>query len=226
MNQPGKVTNPVLVISWTRKINFPCPRIRLRIWSRETGSAVSSRASLLILQIQAESGARGLINVFYFSENLEYFRVLGNRFLINRALHCTLFLFGTDGYGFREPQVQMFRCYGLYMITVENGRFRKNSVCCGPIYGSWSSLRFGYGPVYDSRLSLRVGFGPVYTQHFFQNCDISHAFNFRYAFTASYQLFYISTSAVSPAAASCADCTSWTHWFRISCCVAMMALYV
>ena len=27
---------------------FPCPRLRLRIWSRETGSAVPSRVSLLI----------------------------------------------------------------------------------------------------------------------------------------------------------------------------------
>ena len=35
---------------------FPCPRARLRIWSRETGSAVPSRVSLLILHTQAESG--------------------------------------------------------------------------------------------------------------------------------------------------------------------------
>ena len=55
MDQPGKVVNP------TRgqlnreneyfpqgKLIFPCPRSRLRIWSRETGSAVPSRASLLI----------------------------------------------------------------------------------------------------------------------------------------------------------------------------------
>ena len=34
-----------------------CPRSRLRIWSRETRSAVRSRVSLLILQTQAESGA-------------------------------------------------------------------------------------------------------------------------------------------------------------------------
>ena len=36
---------------------FPCPRTCLRIWSRATGSAVPSRASLLILHTQAESGA-------------------------------------------------------------------------------------------------------------------------------------------------------------------------
>ena len=37
---------------------FPCPRSRLIIWSRETGSAVPSRVSLLIsIHTQAESGA-------------------------------------------------------------------------------------------------------------------------------------------------------------------------
>ena len=34
---------------------LPGPRSRLRIWSRETGSAVLSRASLFILHIQVES---------------------------------------------------------------------------------------------------------------------------------------------------------------------------
>ena len=46
--------------SWSakqRKLIFPCPRSRLRIWSREKGSAVPSRVSLLILHTQAESGA-------------------------------------------------------------------------------------------------------------------------------------------------------------------------
>ena len=33
---------------------FPCPRMCLRIWSRETGSAVPSRVSLLILHSQAD----------------------------------------------------------------------------------------------------------------------------------------------------------------------------
>ena len=36
---------------------FPCPRSRLRIWSRETGSAVPCRVISLILHTQAESGA-------------------------------------------------------------------------------------------------------------------------------------------------------------------------
>ena len=79
-----------------------------------------------------------------------------------RALHGTLFLFGTYGYGFQEPRVRMVRGYGFHIIAVKNGRFRRNSVCCGPVYGSWLSLRFGYGPAYDSRSSLRVG--PVCTQ--------------------------------------------------------------
>ena len=36
---------------------IPCPRSRLSIWSRETGSAVPSRISLLISILQAESSA-------------------------------------------------------------------------------------------------------------------------------------------------------------------------
>ena len=47
MDQPGKVANPARG-QLNRKIIFPRPRSRLRIWSRETGSAVPSRVSLLI----------------------------------------------------------------------------------------------------------------------------------------------------------------------------------
>ena len=39
------------------KLSFPFPCSRLRIWSRDTGSAVPFNASLLILHAQAESGA-------------------------------------------------------------------------------------------------------------------------------------------------------------------------
>ena len=39
------------------KLIIRCPRSRLRIWSRETGSAVPSRVSLLISILQAESSA-------------------------------------------------------------------------------------------------------------------------------------------------------------------------
>ena len=38
----------LLVVSWTGKIISPCPRACLRIWSRETGSAVPYRVSQLI----------------------------------------------------------------------------------------------------------------------------------------------------------------------------------
>ena len=38
----------LLVVSWTGEKKIPCPRSRLRIWSRETGSAIPSRVSLLI----------------------------------------------------------------------------------------------------------------------------------------------------------------------------------
>ena len=48
MDQPGKAANPPHGQLNRRKIIFPCPRSRLRIWSRETGSAVPSRVSLLI----------------------------------------------------------------------------------------------------------------------------------------------------------------------------------
>ena len=45
MGQPGKVANPG---HGQGKLIFPCPRSRLRIWSRETGSAVPSCVGVLI----------------------------------------------------------------------------------------------------------------------------------------------------------------------------------
>ena len=58
MDQPGKVANPARgQLNIQRKRIFPCSRTRLRIWSRETGSAVPSRVSLFIVHTQAESGA-------------------------------------------------------------------------------------------------------------------------------------------------------------------------
>ena len=48
-----KVANPVHM---TKK-KIPCPRSRLKIWFHETGLAVPSRVSLLILYTNAESGA-------------------------------------------------------------------------------------------------------------------------------------------------------------------------
>ena len=48
---------PNLVHGQLDRGNFPCPCSRLIIWFRETGLAVSSRVSLLILYTNAESGA-------------------------------------------------------------------------------------------------------------------------------------------------------------------------
>ena len=50
-DQPGKVANPAHV-QLNREIIFPCRRSRPRIWSRETGSAVPSRVSLLISMLR------------------------------------------------------------------------------------------------------------------------------------------------------------------------------
>ena len=54
-NQLRKVANPVY--GQLNRGKLPCPRSRLRIWFRETGLAVPSLVSLLILYANAESGA-------------------------------------------------------------------------------------------------------------------------------------------------------------------------
>ena len=46
MDQPCKVANPTR--GQLNRENISCPHLRLRIWSRETVSAVPSRVSLLI----------------------------------------------------------------------------------------------------------------------------------------------------------------------------------
>ena len=53
---------PILLVNREKSIFacpsiFPCPRTRLKIWSRKTGSAVPSSVSLLVLHTQAESSA-------------------------------------------------------------------------------------------------------------------------------------------------------------------------
>ena len=57
-DQPSKVANPARgqLVEQGKRI-LPCPRSRLRIWSRETGSAVPSGVGLLISTLQAESSA-------------------------------------------------------------------------------------------------------------------------------------------------------------------------
>ena len=57
LDQPSKAANPARGQLNREKLNFPCSRRRLRICSRETGSAASSRVSLLILYTRAESCA-------------------------------------------------------------------------------------------------------------------------------------------------------------------------
>ena len=47
-DQPGKAANPARGQLNRENDIFPRPRSRLRIWSRETGSAVPSRVSLLV----------------------------------------------------------------------------------------------------------------------------------------------------------------------------------
>ena len=46
--EPGKVANPARGQLNRETLIFSCLRLRLRIWSRETNSAVPSRVSLLI----------------------------------------------------------------------------------------------------------------------------------------------------------------------------------
>ena len=146
---------------------------------------------------------------------------------ISGALHGTLFLFGTDGYGFQEPRVQMVRGYGYHIVAAGTWMVpEKLGVLPSGLRSMVKSavwVRSGLRFQVKSAGRFRSG---LPSTSFFPNYDISHAFNFRHAFTVTYQLFYISTSTVSPAAASCAGCTSsWRHWLRLSCCVAMTALY-
>ena len=54
---PGKVNPARAGPAEEGKLAFPCHRWHLRIWSRETGSDVPSRVSLLILHTQVEPGA-------------------------------------------------------------------------------------------------------------------------------------------------------------------------
>ena len=49
--------------------NMPCPRLRLKIWFRETGLAVPSRVGLLILYTNAESGSRNCVPMAFTAES-------------------------------------------------------------------------------------------------------------------------------------------------------------
>ena len=54
MHQPGRVVNPARGQLNREKLIFPCPCTRLRVCSRETGSAAPSRVRLLIRHTKAE----------------------------------------------------------------------------------------------------------------------------------------------------------------------------
>ena len=54
-DQPGMTVNPARGQLNRENDVFPCPRSRLRIWSRESLSVLPSRVSPLILCTQAES---------------------------------------------------------------------------------------------------------------------------------------------------------------------------
>ena len=137
-----------------------------------------------------------------------------------------IFWFCTDGYGYQEPRVQMVRGYGFHIIAVgawmvpENFGLLRSGLRSLVKSAAW--LRFGLRFQVKSAGRFRPG---LHSTSFVPNSDISHAFNVRHALTATYKLFYIPTSTVSPAAASCSDCTSWRRWLRLSCCAAMTALY-
>ena len=57
MDRQGKAANRARGQLNRRKFILPRPHSRLRIWARETGSAVPSRISQLVLHTQVESGA-------------------------------------------------------------------------------------------------------------------------------------------------------------------------
>ena len=57
MDQQGMVSNPARGQVKRKNDLCSCPRSRLEIWCRETGSALPSRLSALILHTRAESGA-------------------------------------------------------------------------------------------------------------------------------------------------------------------------
>ena len=97
----------------------------------------------------------------------------------------------------RNPRVQMVHGYGFHIIAVENELFRRNSVCRGLVHGScmvksavW--LRSGLRFQVKSAGWFRSGLHSTHLS--FRSAGISHTFNFRHVFTASYQIFYTLTS--------------------------------
>ena len=78
MYRIDRVCVPILiVVSWTGKVIFRCPRSRLKSWSRETGSAVPSRVGLLIsvlglnlaLTYEISPGFHGGVHLFILNRH-------------------------------------------------------------------------------------------------------------------------------------------------------------
>ena len=110
----NRVRLPILLmVSWTRKMNIslsPFARIR----SRETGSAVPSRVSLLILYTQAESGA-------YSGDS--------SRFLRRRRLFLYL--------NHHTPSVQLLFVVVFFTLTDRASSIPSNIRGCQ--FGTWSA---------------------------------------------------------------------------------------
>ena len=77
MDQPGKVANPARAQLNREKIPFS--RAYLRIWSRETGSAVPSRVSLLISILWLNL----VINVICTEQYVNYYTSMQSQNLCN-----------------------------------------------------------------------------------------------------------------------------------------------
>ena len=98
MDQTGKVVSPARGQLNRKKIIFPCPRSCLRIWSRETGSTVPSRVSLLIfilrlnlvLTYEISPDFRGGVHLFIYNRHTPsgQSRVYRVRQLHTGGVHC------------------------------------------------------------------------------------------------------------------------------------------
>ena len=102
MDQPGKVASPARGQADQEKgIFLCCSRSRLRIWSRETGSAVPSRVSLLILRTQTESDAYSRDSSgFLWWRPFTYYTAIRHR--VSSEFIRSLIQLRTDGVHFRE----------------------------------------------------------------------------------------------------------------------------
>ena len=103
MGQPGKVkvANPARG-QLKRESNILCPRSRLRIWPRETGSSVLSHAIPLILHTQDKPGAY----------SRDFSRFSRRRLLIFTAIRSVPSLFGhAIAFVFKRPKMYVACSY-------------------------------------------------------------------------------------------------------------------